>query len=202
MADSAPSELSVDLEKIWDGAVKALTFEHFQALQAAGVSPGALASAVDYSIGYAEIGVVNGKWRPEFRGRPAIVLPEWAHTAKGHGWWTDPDGDDVDVYLADLIAFPLNAPRTFWPMVGAVPALNFPAIEVVSYYGRALPVHETPLDWLKAGSEGVVILETRHYWPLILDGIPHLIANNRKFASQLLERLERPVAVPDVMFKP
>jgi hypothetical protein len=71
----------------------------------------------------------------------------------------DEDGETV----VDLVAWPLDAPDRVLTMFGRASVLGLrTATDSTTYvFGRPLAVHRTPLDWLKAGCNGCVVVVPR-----------------------------------------
>lgn len=173
-----------DLEKLWAKASPEPIgpWEDISALMDAGVS---VRSAI--TIGALDVAIQNGRWAERFRGDRAIILPVCAN-----GMW--PAIDEI----IDLVAFRMETPRSFWTYCGDGSLLGQVNMERASYFGEPLMVHECPLDWLKAGRKGVVILDWRRYWPLYLGGIPALQCKDVTFGRRLQATMQRPFEIPEV----
>ena len=63
--------------------------------------------------------------------------------------------------VQDLIAWEPMRPRRVFRYLGAADALGLDQLGNPASYldGQALPVHLSPLDWLKAGCTGIVVLD-------------------------------------------
>lgn len=133
-------------------------------------------------IGALDIGIQNGRWAERFRGDRAMIVPV-----------CDDAGD-----LLDLIAFRLETPRSFWTYDGAAAMLGQWNLEHAQYYEEPLLIHECPLDWLRAGCSGVVILEWKDFWPFTLAGIPALRCSSDDFGRRIKARMERPFTIPAI----
>ncbi len=76
-------------------------------------------------------------------------------------------GDDAAT-VVDLVAWPIDAPDIFATAIGDGHALGISNVtNPASWsFGRVLKVHRRPIDWLKSGCSGVVILDHRFvpYW--------------------------------------
>jgi hypothetical protein len=70
----------------------------------------------------------------------------------------DPRGGELDV--VDLVAWPLDRPDHFATALGRAVGLgiDLPSNPAPFYCGRPLRAFRTPLAWLQAGCQGVVIL--------------------------------------------
>lgn len=116
-------------------------------LRAAGVS---LNAASDQDVAIIDLSVRfddrNGLFVPDENGRPAIVIV--------------PSSYDYDVRIADMVAFDRDAPSRFASLTGDLFALGEGSIDNPATYfaGQSLRLHRTPLDWLRGGCVGAVIL--------------------------------------------
>lgn len=136
-------------------------------------------------FGAAEIIIEDGKWRRQFRGARAIIVPVVTR-------------DEV----VDLIAFLPETPRSFWGFVTSpVATLGEDEIIRADIMREPLQVHECPLDWIRAGGLGCVILDWARYWPLHLAGVPALQFEDREFAARATARMQRPMPVPPAMVR-
>ena len=107
-------------------------------------------------------------------------------------WDFEPDGAPAAVVevlaedgctVADLVAWPLNAPERFATAVGEADMLGINAMRNPATYWAGVPlrVHRTPLNWLKAGCDGCVILNRAWggYWlsrcpgPIMAEDLAH-----------------------------
>ena len=68
--------------------------------------------------------------------------------------------DDDDETVIDLVAWPVNRPEKFATAFGYAEALGLAQVCDPETYvdGQPLRIHQTPLAWVKAGCNGVVIL--------------------------------------------
>lgn len=83
----------------------------------------------------------NRFYEPVQDGKPAIILPIF-------------DSDE----LVDLLAFDPREPERWLLRLGGEPLLGRYALSD-QLLGKPLHVYRTPLSWLKAGCDGVVILD-------------------------------------------
>jgi hypothetical protein len=173
-----------DIDKIWADAQGRMGWPTYQYLLNAGISKGRLASLyADGFIGTDQITIKGGRWRRMFRGDEAILLP--VHAPSG--------------LLADVVAFRLETPKSYWPMVGGQPMLGAENIERAAFDRAPLMVHECPLDWLRADCDGIVVLDWKAYWPLWFDGVPALQIRDRTFAARAAAAFGRPLEPPPIM---
>lgn len=174
-----------DLAAEWATARSAFTWADYSALLR-GIDQRSLArSFAEIGLGAGEIAVQNGKWRKMFRGERAIIVPA-----------QDPGG-----YPVDLIAFRMDTPMSFWPLSGAAAVLGEDEIDRASAMAEPLQVHECPLDWLKAGRRGCVILDYARHWPLHLGRIPALQFEDAAFARRAAARMQNPISIPPVLVR-
>lgn len=101
--------------------------------------------------------------------------------------------------VIDLVAFRPDTPRSFWSYTGAGMMLGADALDRAQHYSEPLAVHESPLDWLRAGCDGIVILDWKHYWPAYLGGLPALHASNVEFGRALSAKLSAPLQLPQIL---
>jgi hypothetical protein len=191
--------LREDVEAVWSAAKDGFGAADFVALIRAGVPKEVLAAHLyrDLWPGALDIAIENGKWRQMFRGERAIVLPV-----------TSPETGE----LVDLVAFRPQTPRSFWRFIGTAPLLGYDSLALAEYETRLvredhdgrpglgiLHIHETPLDWIKSGCAGVVILDWKHYWPAYFGAVVALRAKDLAVGRWLTGILERPLPSPDVL---
>lgn len=145
-----------------------------------------------------------GEWTPELRGYVKrhgldldLIRAHAGHIAVGlirfhrpHGGNTfsfDRHGEPGVVVealradghtVADLVAWPVNAPERFSTAIAEAEILGI--WQMLDRGGRPLSVHATPLQWLKAGCTGCCPLDPRcaGYW-LNIAGGPFVVAETR-----------------------
>jgi hypothetical protein len=104
---------------------------------------------------------------------------------------------DEDTYPVDLIAW-TTKPYRIGSWLGATPILgaeNLPAPRL----GKGLTVFPTPLDWLKAERDGVVIVDPAEARWVLID--EQLVVRDVAFARDLREKLSLPtpkIAIEEV----
>ena len=111
-------------------------------------------------------------------------------------WAGTVDGERV-VFLSEGAAFRLDKPKQFWATT-TNPFIGQESLERSIHFQEPLLVHETPLDWLKADREGIVILSWEHYWPLYLADVPTLRTLNVAFGRRLSAALKHPLPLPEI----
>lgn len=140
-----------------------------------GVSP-----AITPIAGMAAIQTVGNFYEPEPAGRPAIIMPIM-------------DGGE----LVDLLAFDPRQPADFKVRLGACPLLG---IDNTGLCLEPLHVWRTPLGYLQANLEGVVVLSAKDARTLlnccdklIAEDVPH----GQEIRDQLMQAPRGPqIAVP------
>lgn len=146
-----------------------------------------------HPVGALDIAIKQGRWVEWFRGDRAFVIPVCANDLYPGITY------EVDE-IVDLVAFRLETPRAFWRFEDhvAAPFLGSSNLERAQLFEEPIMVHETPLDWLRAGRRGIVILEWKDFWPFTLAGIPALQCMDEGFGRRLKARLERPFQIPEI----
>ena len=95
-------------------------------------------------------------------GVPAIVQPVWRGPAPS------PECGVEHPILADLIAWrPADPSRWWYRWFADSPALGDHYLEAAHTEAHPLECHMTPLDWLRGGCRGTVLLDiAEHYTPV------------------------------------
>ena len=173
------------IEDYWKASQDNFIWRDFAELQKAGLSAEILASLVaDKAIGSDSVAVSGGRWRRRFNSQRAVILPIYG-PASGE--------------LIDLIAFSPSTPRAFWVLTGKAGLLGYEAATRAEHFQEPLFLHETPLDWLKSGGEGSVILNWKHYWPLYFGRVREIRVGSEAFGERVHGLMSRPFPVPEVM---
>jgi hypothetical protein len=154
------------------------------------------------SFGPAKFGVSaiiagrDGFYQPTDSGEAAIIMPALPLAAP---WEPDFPSDDP----GDLVAFHLGQPDRWWWRVGSVPILNPMAITRAEILHEPLILHSCPLNWLRAGGIGSVVLDrSKANLGLYLGGISQIIADTVKLGDEIERRLRSPVpALPRVFIQ-
>lgn len=99
----------------------------------------------------------------------------------------------------DLCAFAVAAPERFGTAMGNAPVLGLTnLINPASWaFGKVLPIHRRPLDWLRAGCNGVVVLDHQHAPAALGKALGKLLAEDEAHARSLREMLCRPPVDPE-----
>ena len=86
--------------------------------------------------------------------------------------------------VIDLCAwFPSN-PNKWWMRTGCGPVLDLDAVERAAFFDKPLTIHRTPLDYLRSGCVGTVILRDSAFW---LSSVQRIIAPDSETANRLAE---------------
>ncbi len=103
-------------------------------------------------LAVARIGTTGRLWMPEPTGTPAFVQPVW-------------NGPAPSVYcgvenpvLIDMIAWRPDDPSRWWYRTGDGDALGINNLDLAHVEGWPITFEPTPLDWLRAGCRGAVLL--------------------------------------------
>lgn len=123
-----------------------------------------------------------------------VALVKFLHAEDGdNSFHFDPDGvpavimeailfnSDREPFAADLVAWPLHEPHNFATAMGLNDGADvLGAQNAVARQGQPLKIHRTPLDWLRAGGEGCVLLKpgARHWLrkaggPFLCEDVAH-----------------------------
>ena len=104
----------------------------------------------------ARISTAGRLWMPEPTGTPAFILPVW-------------DGPAPSIYcgvenpvLIDMIAWRPDDPARWWYRQGEVDVdvvLGKAHLDLAHTEGWPISLHRTPLDWLRAGCRGAILLD-------------------------------------------
>lgn len=96
--------------------------------------------------------------------------------------------EDGERWRADLLAWPIDRPSEFATAVGRADLLGADRIENPSSYlgGRPLQVHRTPLAWLRAGCQGVVVLDERRGGVRLAAALGNLAGEDEEHARQIV----------------
>jgi hypothetical protein len=99
--------------------------------------------------------------------------------------------DVDDETVLDLVAWPLERPHQFATALGRARGLGLQCVlNPASYFGgKPLQVHQTPLAWLKAGCEGVVILREESAFSWLAAARGNLAAANFDHGRELARLL-------------
>lgn len=151
-------------------------------------------------IAIAPIAVKNGRWVVKEGGSRGVLLNVLGPSCE----------------VLDILAWRPDTPASFWGMAPALPPfLGWHALELAEHEHKflteegapeewimengSISVFQNPLEWLRAGCNGIVPLEWKTYWPAYLSGVAGLKFTDRDFARRASALFERPIPVPPVM---
>jgi hypothetical protein len=165
---------------------------HFDQLIAQGV-PHSFLWRGPMRFGVAEI-VVTGELYEPGPGPSALVIPACPLADLGD--------DDEDGDLGDLIAWLPSKPGRWWRRVGGLPILGLSHIERAGFFREALSVWSTPLRWLRASGEGVVILSGDANLRFWLGSVPKVIVDRIELGEKIERGFRAPLpALPHIMVR-
>ncbi len=123
-----------------------------QLLEQEGVTREAIYRAGGLAV--ARIDTTGRLWMPESTGTPAFILPVWAGPAPPIYCGVE------NPVLIDMIAWRPDDPARWWYRQGEVDLVLGDAHLVDAHTeGWPISLHRTPLDWLRAGCRGTVLLD-------------------------------------------
>lgn len=157
---------------------------HADALVRLGVSRGWLMGGAA-RFGVARIRTDGPFWEHDPHGAPVCVLPAEPLADLGDPLWPT-------ACVSDLIAFRTTDPGKWWFRTGAAVLLNPEAVEYGQHFNEPVTIHPHPLDWLRAGGTGVVVLDWSACLALHLSGPPALYAADLALGERLDSHLNRP----------
>jgi hypothetical protein len=103
----------------------------------------------------------------------------------------------ADWELIDLLAFNPSNRDQWWLRRGDADLLGAGALDHL-YLDTPLQIHRTPLNWLRSGAGGVVVLDWRTAASR-LRSISTLIAEDIEHAKEVLNRLQTPLHIPEIL---
>jgi hypothetical protein len=178
-----------DLNAEMVGASRSFSFLHCKRLQSLGVPW----ETVCELTGEGAVGVITASegedqtFYPDPDGTPQLVVPVI-------------EGGE----MVDLVAFRSNNPGGLLLRNGLGTALGLErGIEPYTWQlpSEAVPLHKTPLDWLRARRAGVVIIDWLAPDLRDLCGIPRIVCEDHALADRLRSALTRPTYLPDIQIK-
>ena len=165
----------IDIDAEFDRALERATAAHYARLIKRGVTSRTL------YINPAMFGAerietfADGTYQPAASGKSAIVQPVCPYYEIG------------DLCPHDLVAWHPDNPSRWWLRLGVGALINGEAVFDAGYLDHPLQVHSCPLNWLRGGAEGVVILDRSCHIPFWLGGANRIITSN----FNLAERIDR-----------
>jgi hypothetical protein len=113
----------------------------------------------------------------------------------------DQEGERALIFIEqdDLVAWPPDTGKLGTWCRGAF-ALNEDAIwnPAAYFMGSALRVHRTPLEWLSAERDGIVIVQPQLAYAMLRD-IPRIIVDDVQLARQIRRWLEPPESHVEIL---
>ena len=127
-----------------------------------------------HALGVTRAATAGREWDPNPDGRPVVTLPIWS-------------GDSC----VDILALsPVDAGK-WWRRTDIAPVLGPEEIARCGFFDAPLHVRDNPLEWLRAGATGVVVLDWKsaRFW---LSGLRRFIAHSQSTASRIERALSHP----------
>lgn len=167
-----------DIWKEFEDAAGGMTANHRARLDALGV-PAKIHSGITAYAGWSRIETTpDGFYQPCPHGRWAVLIPcGWTDYL---GQWTAID---------DLVGFHPDDPSRWWRRLGAVDLLGEEQVQDALDRRQPLRLHATPLDWLRNGCQGAVVLDWRAEPRRLFNGLPSVIADTPDLAERLGQRI-------------
>lgn len=173
-----------DLAKELQGAALAVTvFDVGRARSMGLLNPGLLAvNERHHPFGTARItDCGSGLYEPDPDGKRALIVPVY-------------ENDD----LVDLVAFHMTTPEQWLSRLGIGWALGLEDGLERYRWGDALPMHKTPLDWLRAGCDGLCVIDWDAPEVLTLADFPTLLIGDDALERRTIAALTRPSRLPRI----
>lgn len=89
--------------------------------------------------------------------------------------------------LVDLVAWPVEKPDVVHTHLGRASMLGVANVYRATTYifGKPLQVHRTPLEWLKAGCEGAVVIDPKQAAWTLLEAPGRIAGQDRRHSEEL-----------------
>ena len=151
------------------------------------------------NVGVAEIETTgDGLYQPAPGGQPVFVQPVYGAVRPPEVPIVDP----ADPEPVDLVAWHPKVPARWWLRRGIAVLLGEIEIVHAEVYDEPIQVHRTPLDWLKAGGDGIVLLTDPADAFSYLRGLK-IVAEDVSHGLELERRLRPPVPeLPHIFVRP
>ena len=104
-----------------------------------------------------------------------------------------------NTHIADLVAWYPDDPSRWWTRLYTGTPLGIDQLDRAELLGKPLAIRRTPLSWLQAGGNGVVITS----WAMsasTLRSCPTLDCENESNAAEVSECLRTPVRMPKIRY--
>lgn len=184
--------MNADLAAEFAEAANTAKREHYDWLVEQGV-PRAFLYRGSCQVGVAEIETgAGGLYQPYGGGDLAFIMPARPIPAP---WDADFPDDDP----GDLVAWLPSSPWRWWSRCGMAPLLNPRAIDVAHYRALPLACWSMPLRWLRAGGDGVVILQCDSDLRLWFGSGLTVHADTLELGEEIERRLRQPPALARVL---
>lgn len=162
-------------------ATAAAKREHFDALIAHGVASKYLWHG-PMRFGVSAITADDTHYQPSEGRGMAFIMPLIPLVAPWEAGFPVTD-------VGDLIAWLPHDPSRWWRRRGLLPLLNPCAVERAGFMREALRVWSTPLAWLRAGGDGIVILDETADLSFWLGGVGTIHADTLALGETIERRL-------------
>ena len=100
--------------------------------------------------------------------------------------------------MEDIVAWVAADPARWWLRRRMVVILGMEAVETADYMREPLLLFDTPLDWLKAGKRGAVILSWDAHLPFYLPEHAPLHCASNRLAKRLRDALTQPNPIREI----
>lgn len=195
---ASPRERVFDLERELALAIGNVTPDNFQIIKALGI-PRPMVTSCDL-VGLARVRFGADFYEPDAAGEWAIIV-----AVRADGRWPGeichPLARQVALvghHVVDLVAFRPSDIRFFRRRLGVALILGY--LPPPWFQPPIARLHETVVDWLLAGGDGVVILErSDQAVAQVLASCPRgFSTRSRAFGASLRRIIERPRPVPPI----
>jgi hypothetical protein len=177
-------------------ARESLTAAHWDELEAHGVSTTVIASFA--LLGAAKIRVGNGLYEPAPDGRWAYVTPVLVDNELGPEAAQPISCARILGHLVDLLAWHPRHPRRWALRVGAAPWLG--CCEPQYMEPEPVRIWRSPLAWLRADCDGLVMLSTDPADAYrLLSSLREIVAEDAEHAAELRRLVRRPWPLPRIV---
>jgi hypothetical protein len=186
---------AIDLEGEMAQALDAVKPVHREMLRKAGVP-----SSVVELVGVDRVLVEDGGgYQPHELGRARFIIPvRIADRLSPES--PRPFDTVVAGKLVDLIAFHPGRPAEWSPRTGNATWLG--ACETQKLQPPPVPVHRTPVDWLKAGCVGIVpLVRDPVDLAYLLRPLETIVIDDEQYGIQIATILTRPPKGPSIMLR-
>lgn len=130
------------------------------------------------------VDVGEGLFAPSPDGRRSMVVPVYENGQ-----------------LLDLVAFSTSTPDDWLLRTGAGLALGLIDGFEPHTWGASVHLHKTPMDWLRAGGDGLCIVDWSAPDIYLFNDLPHITVDDDGLRSQLVAAVQRPAHIVPVSVK-